>query len=101
MADAYIRLLDYAGGFSISLYNPEFPQVLPENIGHSLLQITTAICSIVDNDNYVSVALDMIAYFCSRNGLDLEGALNEKMAFNAVREDHTHEARLKSDGKKF
>jgi NTP pyrophosphatase (non-canonical NTP hydrolase) len=33
--------------------------------------------------------------------LDLGGAYVEKMAFNAVREDHKHEARLADGGKKY
>lgn len=49
LADAIIRILDYAGGF----------------------------------------------------GYDLQGAFNEKMAFNARREDHTHEARKIAGGKQF
>lgn len=34
-------------------------------------------------------------------GLDLEGAFEEKMAFNAVRVDHTPEARREANGKKY
>jgi NTP pyrophosphatase (non-canonical NTP hydrolase) len=34
-------------------------------------------------------------------GYDLEGAYQEKMAFNATRKDHTHEARRAANGKKF
>lgn len=34
-------------------------------------------------------------------GLDLEGAYQEKMAFNAQRVDHTHEARQLAGGKKW
>jgi len=49
LADALIRILDYAGGF----------------------------------------------------GLDLQGAFDEKMAFNRVRKDHTHEARMSEGGKRF
>lgn len=35
------------------------------------------------------------------HGLDLGGAYVEKMAFNAIRKDHTREERLKDNGKKF
>lgn len=49
LADAIIRILDYAGGFN----------------------------------------------------LDIDGAIAEKRVYNANREDHKREARLKSDGKKF
>lgn len=34
-------------------------------------------------------------------GLDLGGAIAEKLAFNAVREDHKIESRLSENGKKF
>jgi NTP pyrophosphatase (non-canonical NTP hydrolase) len=49
LADALIRILDYAGGF----------------------------------------------------GYDIQGAFEEKMAYNAKRKDHTHKARMKKGGKKF
>lgn len=38
---------------------------------------------------------------CGGMGLDLEGAYREKMAFNAVREDHKAEARKLAGGKKY
>lgn len=34
-------------------------------------------------------------------GMDIQGAYVEKMAFNAARADHTHEARLAANGKKY
>jgi NTP pyrophosphatase (non-canonical NTP hydrolase) len=34
-------------------------------------------------------------------GYDLQGAFEEKMAYNASREDHKQEARLKAGGKAF
>lgn len=37
----------------------------------------------------------------ARFNFDLEGAYQEKTAFNAVREDHKHEARLAANGKKY
>lgn len=39
--------------------------------------------------------------FAGAHNLDVGGALMEKRRYNAVREDHTHEARLKEHGKKF
>lgn len=38
---------------------------------------------------------------CGALGLDLEGAIFEKLAFNKVRPDHKVENRLKENGKKF
>lgn len=46
-------------------------------------------------------ALIRIFDYAGGFGLDLQGAFEEKMAFNAAREDHTHEARLAAGGKKF
>lgn len=34
-------------------------------------------------------------------GYDLDGAFREKMAFNAVRDDHKHEARAQANGKQW
>lgn len=34
-------------------------------------------------------------------GYDLQGAFDEKMVFNASREDHKHEARIIAGGKQF
>lgn len=34
-------------------------------------------------------------------GYDLQGAYDEKMAYNAVRQDHKHEARIIAGGKQF
>jgi NTP pyrophosphatase (non-canonical NTP hydrolase) len=38
---------------------------------------------------------------CAGMGLDLEGAYREKMAYNAIREDHKPESRLAENGKKY
>lgn len=46
-------------------------------------------------------ALIRIFDYAGGFGLDLQGALDEKMAFNARRKDHTREARKAVGGKKF
>lgn len=46
-------------------------------------------------------ALIRIFDYAGAFGYDLEGAFREKMAFNAQREDHKHEARALSNGKKW
>lgn len=46
-------------------------------------------------------ALIRIFDYAGAFGYDLEGAYREKMAFNATREDHTHEARLAANGKRW
>lgn len=39
--------------------------------------------------------------YCHAFGYDLEGAFQEKMKYNSVREDHKLENRMKEGGKKF
>lgn len=46
-------------------------------------------------------ALIRIFDYAGGHGLDLQGAYEEKMAYNARRRDHTHEARAEANGKKF
>lgn len=46
-------------------------------------------------------ALIRIFDYAGAFGYDLEGAYQEKMAFNSTRADHTHEARAQAGGKKF
>lgn len=46
-------------------------------------------------------ALIRIFDYAGGFGYDLQGAYEEKMAFNAQRADHTHEARKQKGGKKF
>jgi hypothetical protein len=42
-----------------------------------------------------------IADYCGGRGLDLGGAIDEKLAYNATRADHKPENRVKDDGKKI
>lgn len=46
-------------------------------------------------------ALIRIFDYAAAYGYDLDGAYREKMAYNATREDHTHEHRAGPNGKKF
>lgn len=39
--------------------------------------------------------------YCAGHGLDLDGAYQEKMAYNAERADHKRENRISAGGKKF
>lgn len=106
MADAYIRLLDYAGGFDIDLPEGRYESPVVENVGESLLIITESVLDIYtgfssNESNAIADAIDRIQDYCDKHGYDLEGAYQEKMAYNAVRADHQREARLKENGKKF
>lgn len=46
-------------------------------------------------------ALIRILDYAAGFGYDLQGAFDEKMAYNATRQDHTHEARRIAGGKQF
>lgn len=46
-------------------------------------------------------AIIRILDYCGGRGLDIGGALEEKLAYNTTRADHTYEARAKNGGKKF
>lgn len=46
-------------------------------------------------------ALIRILDYAAGFGYDLSGAFNEKMDYNATREDHTHEAQRIAGGKQF
>jgi hypothetical protein len=110
MADTYIRLLDYAGGFGITVYDwsmdVEFQ--IPDNFGEALFNLTRQVASIAESGliaeseiGGICGSLSMIRAICSKWGYDLDGAVAEKMAYNAKRNDHKHEARKSEGGKKF
>lgn len=46
-------------------------------------------------------ALIRILDYAGGFGYDIQGAFDEKMAYNATRADHNHEARIAAGGKKF
>lgn len=119
LADALIRLLDYAGGFDLhilrwdSISEKELQTVIDElsmNRAESLLLIAMAVTVIYGEHQYgdrelddssVSHVIYLIIAYCEKFNLDLMGAYTDKQAYNLTRSDHTHEARKLSGGKKF
>lgn len=116
MADAAIRIFDFCGGLNISLEEKEIEVKQVDNTpnkGELLFLICYVISSsydviqLADSEQYLvmsfcmSTALAMISGYCEKFSYDLEGAIAEKLAFNAIRKDHTHEQRKLADGKKF
>ena len=117
MADAYIRLLDIAAGFNVTLTNDIFDEnelqetaaILPENKAECLFGLCKLLTELVeingsfnnDEPDVIMMPLALIFSYCHKFGYDLEGAYQEKMAYNAVRADHTVEARKAEGGKKF
>lgn len=104
MADAWIRLMDFAAGFEIDLFATDFDDFQgPDNKGEALFIATMLVTQIAREDfpTEIATVLGYIEAYCHKHGYDLEGAINEKMQYNAVREDHTHEARRITGGKQF
>lgn len=110
LADAKIRLLDYAGGFGIPLYTREqfMPKAMqtPENRGEGLLNIVAFVLKIQNRSSYFSdiTISETIAYieaYALKFGYDLEGAMLEKLEYNKRRADHKPENRKAEGGKKW
>jgi len=104
MADALIRLLDYAGGFKLHLDSAGFDNSydsMSNDKGEAILQACEAVVNLYQGAETVSGVIRWIEAYCRKFGLDLEGAMMEKLAYNAVRKDHTHEHRRAEGGKKF
>lgn len=116
MADAKIRLLDFASGFGLKLespdreiYSSDFYDT--ENKACKILHICGEVFAAYDRylcgfredliSEQISNAIDMVEFYCDYYGLNLAGAVTDKMAYNLTREDHKHEARNQTHGKKF
>jgi hypothetical protein len=102
LADAYIRLCDFAGGFEIS--NTDWLMgrlnwwrglsggmalALPGNFGASLLLISGFVIKIQgeagDPPSMLCAALFAIEALCAREGIDLATHIDLKLQFNATR----------------
>jgi hypothetical protein len=107
MADAYIRLLDYAGGFGLDLPVLGFGREPEENKGESIFNLFSCVREIgvsideADEAYFVSFSIASIYEYCKKHGYDLDGAIAEKLYYNSHRKDHTHEARKQAGGKQF
>lgn len=103
LGDCYIRLLDFAAGFSVA--TPEFiadyrdnvnrraniTTTLPENFGGALLHITRVIgeCGGAFASINISVALARIEQLAERMDIDLFRHIDLKLTYNASR-PHKH-----------
>jgi len=108
MADAVIRLLDFAGGFGLKLkdipLDLELVNQFSSNKAESILECCYAVTCIYskgDALNWTSAVINFIEMYCHKHNLDLEGAIAEKLAYNLTRKDHSIEARKADGGKKF
>lgn len=112
MADALIRMCDYCGGFGITFEDQMVVHYFNDGAGKvkhiqnkagQIFEICRCVTDFdFSNQEYaVGVAVGAIKEYCSSHNLDLEGAIEEKLAYNATRIDHTHEHRKSENGKKF
>jgi hypothetical protein len=116
LADAMIRLLDMAGAYGWVYDNNLEDYGILKRIQkveavagkHALLGIL--ISSLVvntcrddhdDTSEIYTKLINCISNVSHSQGYDLEGALREKLAYNAKRQDHKRETRAAEGGKKF
>ena len=115
LADALIRTLDIIGGLHVSpIQTPPYVSGWPDNTAECLLVITCsyvnamlAITAHQDRDGFayfehhMSRAVERLVSLSDHLGLDIMGAYEEKMAYNATRHDHSIEGRKAEGGKKY
>lgn len=120
IADVMIRVLDYAGAYALDLdywFGVVGLDPMPANKGGALFQIVSELCgggrerrpsyrrTVWPDPSAETRSLCRVIAMCRRyclaHGYDLDGAIAEKRAYNAVRPDHKAEARLAANGKKF
>jgi hypothetical protein len=101
LADAYIRLCDYAGGFQVDLSDfagPEraavlamcHPDEVPANFGEALLPIVQDVLNIntarkIESALHLSGALLKLELLCHARGIDLATHIDVKLRYNATR----------------
>ncbi len=119
VADALIRCLDVAAGTGVIFGDSWTAQrmAVPENFGEGLLHLTDLVANIYDahcraeatqraedRERYCGrfwQAINALLDFAQHHGLDIWGAYEEKMAYNAVRADHQAAHRRAPGGKKY
>ncbi|QIG67340.1 putative NTP pyrophosphohydrolase MazG-like protein [Rhizobium phage RHph_TM3_3_9] len=113
LADTVIRLTDSSEGLGIGLYVGLIK--MRTTMGRptpaaNLLEIVKAICGADDaiasgsHDSarhWISTAIALCYDYAEQYGHDLDGAIDEKMAYNDNRADHSYAARKAAGGKAF
>ena len=80
-----------------------------EGVGRGLLGVHSCVSRILELERKgkqssevaeaLVVLILLVSLYAARKGYDLQGAFEEKMAYNAQRKDHQHEARKQAGGK--
>lgn len=112
MADAYIRMLDFTGGFGYEIFQESLNNITTNsktNKFEELMDITVEVVRLYlvleygekyDINAKITDIFVAIAAYCQKYGYDLEGAFQQKNEYNKTRADHSREARLGVNGKK-
>lgn len=115
-ADALIRLLDYSCGMGHDLGDFPLEAILASaetgDVWHGdggLLRVHLRVSHLLEAERRqqpfikkkIHAVLEAILSASKKRGYDILSAMQEKMAFNSVRSDHSHAERIKQDGKKF
>lgn len=126
IADAFIRMLDFAGGFKYELNNGILNELLdinieeaiyqydlPENKLEGLLDVVEAVTILKEAARWpesnppediaelTTIVIFSIIAFARQHDYDWYGAYVEKNEYNKTRKDHSIEERLKENGKKI
>lgn len=110
LADAYIRVLDVAGGYGVNLDMWAVNARLvtwSDNVAENLLILCNVAHRVYQYGRQTIVPIDITELLINIESLslyyqvDLMGAFEEKMTYNAQRVDHTHAHRLQEGGKKY
>jgi hypothetical protein len=103
LADFVIRVCDFLGGTKRAfdqegylMYAESDDIASGDNRAALLYDMVTNVCS-----NFYELALATASRYALRFDLDLQGAIDEKIAFNAKRADHKPANRAAAGGKKF
>lgn len=113
LADTLIRLLDLAGryGWRYTINATPHPKLrLADNLAAKHFWLTSAVCYLGSKiASYppercwyeYSAAVKTLLIIAEQENYNLRDAMDEKLAFNMIRADHSRENRAAFDGKKY
>lgn len=115
LADTLIRLLDLAGRYGWTMgWTDDVSDRLSEanNLAAKHLWLTEAVCRLARDCSYsdgdysrcsyrYNLAVNTLLRIAKDEGYDLRGAVDEKLAYNKTRADHSREARAETGGKAY
>lgn len=107
LADALIRVADYAGGFGYTL--DIRPSLIDAFARHGWDVLHAAVTDVMESERkypstahvHLSALAARIVGYANLRGFDIWTTMREKLAFNAQRADHKPENRRQAGGKAF